>query len=208
MTMKKMLSAIAIGALLASANAMAGKNVEPVESEVVPVLETIPFYIGIGGSWGAVSNKCPCAHNPDKNRKKDSTYGGIIRIGYDFNPFFGIEARALRTSFESDFSELTHYGIYAKPQYHITNDINVYALAGYGHTLVHCTKVKSGSKDFVKNGFSYGAGIEYDLSSDRGAQGDAEEGWGLFLDWQNLANKENPLQTSVNVVSAGVTYDF
>ncbi len=206
--MKKMLSAIAIGALLASANAMAGKNVEPVESEVVPVIETIPFYIGIGGSWGMVINQCDCATDPDEERKKDSTYGGILRIGYDFNPYFGVEARALSTTYESDFSEITHYGIYAKPQYHITDGINIYALAGFGHTEVTCTAVREGSKDFTKDGFSFGAGIEYDLSSKKGGQGDAEEGWGLFLDWQNMANKENPLETSVNVVTAGVTYDF
>jgi len=47
-----------------------------------------------------------------------------------------------------------------------------------------------------------------DLSPDRGAQGDEEEGWGLFLDWQNLANNDTPQSTNVNVVTAGVTYDF
>jgi len=61
---------------------------------------------------------------------------------------------------------------------------------------------------FKKNGFSIGAGIEYDLSQDLGFQGDEEEGWGLFADWQNLAYHDTPQKTNVNVVSAGITYDF
>jgi opacity protein-like surface antigen len=72
-------------------------------------------------------------------------------------------------------------------------------------------KTGHGSKngqDFSKNGLSIGAGIEYDLSPDEGIQGDAEEGWGLFVDWQNLAYKDSPQNTNINVVSAGVTYDF
>ncbi len=205
--MKKMLSAIAIGSLLASANAMAGKNVEPVETEVVPVVETIPFYIGVGGIWSGVSRDCACAGATD-GRMKDSTYGGIIRIGYDFNPYFGIEARALHANQDINFAKTTHYGIYAKPQYHISNLVNVYALAGFGHTKVECTATDSNNNDFVQDSFSFGAGIEYDLSGKKGGQGDAEEGWGLFLDWQNLAYHDSPAKTNINVVTAGITYDF
>jgi OOP family OmpA-OmpF porin len=206
MTMKKMLSTIAIGALLASANAMAGKNVEPVETEVVPVITPSPFYIGVGGIWGGVSRKCACK-GADNGRMKDSTYGEILRVGYDFNPYFGVEARFLQANMGINFAKTTHYGIYLKPQYHITDLINIYGLAGYGHTKVKCT-VASTNHDFVKNGFSFGAGIEYDLSGDKGGQGDAEEGWGVFADWQNLAYKDSPQETNVNVVSAGLTYDF
>jgi len=85
--------------------------------------------------------------------------------------------------------------------------MNVYGLLGYGHTNVKCT-ASSTNQDFNKNGFSFGAGIEYDLSGDSGFQGDEEEGWGLFLDWQNLAYHDSPNRTNVNIVSAGVTYDF
>ncbi len=205
--MKKMLSALALGALLASANAMAGKNVEPVETEVVPVVTPNPFYIGIGGIWSGNSRDCSCA-GADNGRMKDSTFGGIVRIGYDFNPYFGIEARALHANLGVDFAKTTHYGIYLKPQYHITDLINVYGLAGYGHTEVECTASDTNNNNFTKNGFSFGAGIEYDLSGDKGAQGDEEEGWGLFVDWQNLAYHDSPARTNVNIISAGVTYDF
>ncbi len=206
--MKKLLSAIALITLLASSYAMAGKNYEPVESEVVPVDVPNPLYIGIGGIWSGVSRDCNCGTTA--TRIKDSTYGGIVRLGYDFNPFFGVEARALQANLGINFAKTTHYGVYMKPQYHVSDLMNVYALAGYGHTTVECTadQIKKGSHDFSKNGFSFGAGVEYDLSGDEGIQGDAEEGWGLFADWQNLAYQDSPQNTNVNVVSAGVTYDF
>jgi opacity protein-like surface antigen len=206
--MKKLLSVVALSALLASSHAMAGKNYEPVDSDVVPVDVPNPFYVGVGGIWSGVSRDCTCGGSA--RRLKDSTYGEIIRVGYDFNPFFGIEARALQANMGINFAKTTHYGIYLKPQYHVTNLVNVYALAGYGHTEVECTasQINKGSQDFSKTGFSFGAGIEYDLSGGEGVQGDAEEGWGLFLDWQNLAYKDTPQNTNVNVVSAGVTYDF
>jgi len=211
--MKKLLSVVALSALLASSHAMAGKNYEPVESDVVPVDVPNPFYVGIGANWTGVSRNCPCIND---KRIKDSTYGEILRVGYDFNPFFGIEARALQANMGINFAKTTHYGVYLKPQYHINPLVNIYGLAGYGHTDVSCSsdpestdahKNKAG-KDFHKNGFSFGAGFEYDLSGDQGIQGDEEEGWGLFVDWQNLAYQDTPEKTNVNVVSAGITYDF
>ena len=209
--MKKLLSMVALGVLLSGSSASAGKNVEMVETEVVPVIANLPFYIGIGGHWTGISRDCPCKNN---TRLKDSTYGGIVRVGYDFNPFFGVEGRALKVFGGQNFSETSHYGFYLKPQVHITERTNIYALAGYGHTEVLCTvanKIGHGAKngqDFKKNGFSIGAGMEYDLSPERGYQGDEEEGWGLFLDWQNLAWQATPQKTNVNVVTAGITYDF
>ena len=205
--MKKLLSAVALSVLFASSYAVAGKNYEPADTEVVPIDGSSPFYVGIGANWTGVSRTCSCDNG---KRIKDSTYGEILRVGYDFNPFFGIEARALQTNLGINFAKTTHYGIYLKPQYHVTPLMNVYSLAGYGYTHVKCTAARhaKGSQDFTKSGFSFGAGVEYDLSGDQGLQGDEEEGWGLFVDWQNLALKESPQQTSVNVVSAGITYDF
>ncbi len=202
--MKKTLSMMALGALLATSSATAGKNVEPVETEVIPVVQPIGLYVGIGGSWTGFSRDCACAGS----RKKDSTYGETLRIGYDFNPFFGIEARYLRNDFGVDLASINHYGIYLKPQYHITDSTNIYALAGYGHTNIKCAVGVNKANDKSYNAFSFGAGIEYDLSQDLGGQGDEEEGWGLFADWQNLAWNRDPNSVKVNVVSAGVTYDF
>jgi len=200
-----MLSIAAIGVLLATSHAMAGKNVEPVETEVIPVVTPIGLYVGIGGNWTGFSRDCSCSGGA---RKKDSSWGETLRVGWDFNPYFGIEARYLRNDFGIDLANITHYGIYLKPQYHITNKTNIYALAGYGHTNIKCAVGVKGANDQSYNAFSFGAGVEYDLSGDRGGQGDEEEGWGLFADWQNLAMKKGTYKVNVNVVSAGITYDF
>ena len=183
--------------------AHAGKNVEPAQSPVVAV-PIIPLYIGIGAAMGMVSNDCPCA--VDNKRKYDTTnFGGLLRVGYDFNPYFGIEARFLRSQLSKQYATTTHYGIYAKPQYHITDAVNVYGLIGYGHTSVDCTDKKDPL--YEGNGWSFGGGVEYDFTAGDG-QGDAEEGWGAFVDYQNILRDAGELTVRSNVISTGVTYDF
>jgi len=199
---KKIFVSLTAAAITMTA-AQAGKNVEPAQSPVVPVA-TIPFYIGIGGSMGMVSNNCPCAGD-GKRMYDTSNFGGILRVGYDFNPFFGIEARFLRSQLSKNYATTTHYGIYAKPQVHISDAINVYGLIGYGHTRVDCKYKKDPL--YEGNGWSFGGGVEYDFAAGDG-QGDAEEGWGAFVDYQNLLRDGGTLKVRSNVVSAGVTYDF
>jgi len=153
---------------------------------------------------GMVSNNCPCAGA--KKRLYDTTnFGGILRVGYDFNPFFGIEARFLRSQLAKNYATTTHYGIYAKPQVHISDAVNIYGLIGYGHTQVDC-KYKT-NPIYEGNGLSFGGGVEYDFAAGDG-QGDAEEGWGAFVDYQNLLRDAGKLKVSSNVISAGITYDF
>ncbi len=199
--MKKIFFGLLAITLLSAATLTAGKNSAPANSPVVPV-STNPLYIGIGGVWSMTSLNCRCRGG---QRLYDSTnFGGMIRLGYDINPFFGIEARFLKSKFSKQFAETTHYGLYLKPQYHITNAMNIYALAGYGHTTID-TLCKLSRYD--KNGFSFGAGIEYDFAAADG-QGDAEEGWGMFADYQNLLLDKGPNKVRSNIFSIGITYDF
>jgi opacity protein-like surface antigen len=201
--MKKIIAVLAAAAAL-TASLYAGKNAEPAESSVVPV--TVPFYIGVGGVMGMTSTVCPCAGNRAGKRIYDtSNFGGLLRVGYDFNPFFGIEARFLRSQLSRNFAKTTHYGIYAKPQVHLGDAVNVYALIGYGHTKVECDY--RANPLYEGNGWSFGGGIEYDFGSGDG-QGDAETGWGAFADYQNLLRDAGTNKVRSNVFSAGITYDF
>ena len=208
--MKVLKTIVAVG-LLVSTSAMAGKNVLPASTPVVPVVNPIPLYVGLGLLWSGTSTGCPCAED---KRLYDNTYGGILRVGYDFNQYIGIEARALKSSLSKRFSETTHYGIYLKPQYHVTNALNVYGLIGYGKTKIECD-YKGTLYD--KSGFSFGIGMEYDISRDRDpvasartfdGQGDQEKGWGVWVDYQNLLFNEGNLDIKSNIVTIGVTYDF
>ncbi len=201
--MKKILTFF-ISILFVTAALEAGKNTEPARSPVAPV--TVPFYIGVGGIIGIVSTTCPCAKNPDAKRLYDtSNFGGILRIGYDFNPYFGIEARFLRSQLSKNFATTTHYGLYAKPQIHISDAVNIYGLIGYGHTRIDCDYKKK--PIYEGNGWSFGGGMEYDFASGDG-QGDQETGWGAFVDYQNLLRDAGTNKVRSNVISAGITYDF
>lgn len=191
-----------------------GKYVAPVEAAVVPIpvdINPLPIYVGLGLVAAGVSKDCPCSDD----RLKDTTYGLLVRTGWDFNQYVGIEARYLKASMEKDFSTTTHYGLYIKPQYHITSQTNIYGLLGYGRTDVEGCGFNDGT--LTKDGFSYGVGFEYDFSSDDNlgqysrdfdGQGDQEKGWGMWVDFQNFMYNEGLYNTHSNVITAGITYDF
>jgi OOP family OmpA-OmpF porin len=201
--MKKRVAVLAIASMMIT-SAYAGKNVEPAESPVVAV--GIPFYIGIGGVMGMTSATCRCAQNPTGKRVYDTTnFGGLVRIGYDFNPYFGVEARLLHSSLSRRFAKTTHYGLYAKPQLHVSDALNLYGLIGYGHTRVECIYKSKPIHD--DNGWSFGGGFEYDFGHQDG-QGDTESGWGMFADYQNLLRDAGSAKVRSNIISAGLTYDF
>jgi OOP family OmpA-OmpF porin len=200
---RKILLSAAVLAVVGTMTLNAGKNTEPAQSPVIPVT-TIPFYIGIGGIMAPTSTNCPCA---DERKYDTYNFGGILRVGYDFNPYFGIEARFLRSGISKKFATMTHYGIYAKPQVHISDAVNIYGLVGYGHTKVDMDCKANKSLNYEGNGWSFGGGIEYDFAAGDG-QGDAEEGWGAFVDYQNILRDASKNAVRSNVVSAGITYDF
>jgi len=197
----------------------AGKDVSPavVAVEPIPAEQPVPVYIGVGLVYGKYSG---CTSPGCKY--EDVTYGAMLRAGYEWNQYFGVEARMLATFWGADplgGEKLQHIGIFAKPMYPLGNDFNVYGLLGYGWTKT--TTELSGSllPTLNQSGFSAGLGVEYDLSDkeddfeedtlyDRSFDGQADEerGWGLFVDYQRLLIDSNV--PNLDVVSAGVTYDF
>jgi len=211
--MKRTVAKLALVSLLASGSAMAGKNVEPAVAPVAPVIDVNPFYIGLGLLWSGTSRDCACSGN---TRLKESAYGFIGRVGYDFNQYIGIEARVLKSNMDITFAELTHYGLYLKPQYHVTDDLNIYGLVGYGQTKIECTHSNITQDMYDEAGLSVGFGLEYDMSSDKAVassrtfdgQGDQEKGWGIWVDYQNFLHDEGSDKIRANIVTAGVTYDF
>jgi len=205
-----------------------GKHVAPVAAPVVPI-ETIdpnPWYIGGGLAWAKLSVDS-CYGNPGCSYE-DATWGAMVRGGYEFNEYFGIEARWLRTFWdEGPFggTPLQHVGIFAKPQVPVSERFNVYGLLGYGYT----ENLGSGGRlNYFDSddGFSAGIGLEYDLSGrdddyeahkteenpnpqfDREFDGYGEQnaGWSLFLDYQRLLIKSDI--PDLDAVSFGVRYDF
>ncbi len=214
--MKQILTVYMVVATLVSYTHAGGKVVAPIEAPVTPippVVNPIPLYVGIG-ALASLINRDGCICSPDA--MKDRRFGGVARIGYDFNNYFGLEARGLKTFGNDMFSDITHYGLYLKPQYHFIDQMNIYGLIGYGKTTVDYTNGIQSSTTKA-NGLAYGVGFEYDFGSDdtdgeydRGfdGQGDQEQGWGFWVDAQRLLNKEGTFNTNSDVVTAGITYDF
>ena len=220
---KVLLSIAAFGTLL-----NAGGSTAPVAAVVAPVTseDVSHWYLGIGFiPYGKYDSYCPtgCPY-------EDYTYGAMVRGGYEVNQYIGIEARALGTFWgegENGGERFRHFGLYAKPMYPVSERINVYGLLGYGYTKTINSGGNGNLPEIDDWTFSWGAGLEFDLSDKKGdfiknadydrpfdGYADQERGWGLFIDYQQLfqdhdftyRNKDG--NADIGVISIGVTYDF
>ena len=202
-----------IAMALLSTTTYAGGDIMPAVVAVEPVpVKRLPTPVYIGG--GVVAGRYL------SDRYEDVTYGMMLRVGYELNQYIGFEARYISTFLEEGQlhgQQLEHVGLFVKPMLPFNENFNLYGLLGYGWTQT----TTSGKVDpaIDNNGFSAGVGLEYDLSDKRDdydkniyypegfdGQADQEMGWGLFVDYQRLLIKSDV--PDLDVVSAGVTYDF
>jgi len=151
--------------------------VEPKEE-----VKKLGWYVGGGLTMGRVKD----AHC------EDITYGVMAKAGYDFNEYVGVEARAIRTNWEYEGAKIKHLGLFLKPQYPVSEDINLYGLLGYAKTATSSRKVLS------ETGFAYGAGLDYDL-------GDKND-WLMFVDYERLMQKSSI--PDIDALSLGLAYRF
>jgi len=169
------------------------------------------FYAGLGITGVRYEHNCKCKNNGAKLKNKDTTYGLMGRVGYDFNQYIGIEARGARTNWDSDGSKVKHAGVFVKPMLPIGNSSNVYGLVGVAKTTV---RGKMPTVD--AEGLALGVGVEVDISKDTpkdgkysrdfDGHGDQEKGLGIFVDYERMHVKSS--SPDIDAVSAGVTYDF
>jgi len=180
----------------------------PVPVPVVPAASVSGLYAGLGIAAANYDTNCNCSS--DKSGT-DKTAGVMARVGYDFNKYVGIEARGMRTNWKADGGKVKHAGVFVKPMLPVSDATNVYGLVGFAKTT---TQGKLRHTDV--EGLAFGAGIEYDLSSDKkkdakydrefDGKGDQEKGLGVFADYERLYYKSG--SPDLDAVSVGVTYDF
>lgn len=196
---------ILIATSVAATMSFAGKNVAPATSEPIAVADytptsaVLPFYAALGLVGAKLSINC--ANHPHCHYE-DTTYGGVLRVGYDFNKYFGLEGRYARTFWDKGpfgGTPLEHFGLFLKPQVPLGEKVNLYGLIGYGHTK----NLGNGYRLTYLNkkwGVSAGLGLEYQISDkpDR-------KGWNIFADYQRLLLQSNP---DLNMVSFGVRYSY
>ena len=216
---KRILISSLVAVSLTATLSAGGKGVVEAVAPVVPIeaIDPSPWYLGAGIVWAKLSG---CDLQPGCEYE-DVTYGGMVRGGYDYNQYIGVEARYIRTFLEEGpegGTPLAHAGIFLKPQYPVSERVNLYGLLGYGYTenLGNGARLNYFDSDW---GFSAGAGIEYDLSdreSDRIENGDYDrafdgyadqgKGWSVFLDYQRLLiDSDKP---DMDAISLGLRYDF
>jgi len=208
--MKKVIFSFVAATALSSA-LFAGKSVAPAPIPPLPVPEkptapTVvpPLGLYVGGGLTYAKSECQCdtdvrfADGTTSNKNEGKTYGVNIKAGYDFNEYIGIEGKYIYTPWGDKEKTLKHYGLYVKPNMPVTNNIDAYALLGYGKT--ECETL---DEDF--KGFAWGLGTEYSLGTKNSG---LKEGWGVYAEYLRPIKKSGAKDVKADTLSAGVTYHF
>lgn len=198
--MKKFnLSLVAVLAM--STFAIAGGDIAPVEPviETPMVEESTPgnFYLGLAYSY--VNTEVTYAVGSDD----DYLNGVMLQAGYKFNPYIAVEGRYTFTAEDTneigaDYSSDT-WGIYAKPMYPVTNELDIYALLGYGEVTPEFNG--NAAFDSDTDGFQWGLGASYDVTDSVAIFADYVRNFDDTLDLDGV-------DLLVDTVSVGVTYNF
>jgi opacity protein-like surface antigen len=175
-------------------------------------IKTNGLYAGIGISSARFESNCENIGVAGCSKSgTDDTVGLMGRVGYDVNQYIGVEARGIRTNWNSNGGKIKHVGVFLKPMVPVGDSANIYALAGVAKTTTQ------GSLQRVDtSSFAWGVGAEYDISEDKAkdgrynrefdGHGDQEKGLGVFADYERLVQKSG--SPDLDTVNVGVTYDF
>jgi len=167
------LSLVSIVAL--SGLAFAGGDIAPVVDEPIIVEDNSAFYLGLGLNSMQLN---------DNTTGEEIQRGGVSLIaGYQYNEYIAVEGRyhfGISTDYDEgswqatqDYDDdMSAWGIYVKPMYPVTEDLDIYALLGYGGVLL--TNIAGG--DPYESGFQWGLGAQYEVV----------ESWVVSLDYVSL----------------------
>jgi len=203
--MKKiMLSIFAIVGLSSLATAGGGYSpaVEPiVEVPEVSEIDHSGSYIGLGVS-AVITYEDDSSFFNSKVRQERT--GDIALIGgYDFNQYIGVEGRYMTSFTHEDRIERDLWAVYVKPQYPVMEELNVYALLGYGNFQLE--GINGNNIDIDESGFQWGVGVSYEVT----------ENISIFADYVKIANDVGtdgfvtfPAEISSDAVTVGVIYHF
>lgn len=86
------------------------------------------IYVGATGGYGMQSSISEKGDSTKQQLDDNGTGLGQVKLGYDFNEYFGVEVRGGAANENSEM--LHHYSAYGKVQYPVTSSVSVYGLAG------------------------------------------------------------------------------
>ena len=202
--MKKLTISIAALAIMA-VSAQAGKNVIPAPVEPIPVPVYAPLGLYLGGGLTYSKSECQCDPSVQCSDgtscakvKGGTTYGVNLKAGYSFTNYLALEAKYIYTPWGDKNKTLKHYGLYLKPSYVVTDNLDIYALLGYGKT--ECETVKGSQK-----GFAWGAGAEYTINKRIDGK---KDGFGIYVEYLRPLKKTGNKNIKIDMINAGVSYNF
>jgi len=147
------------------------KDVTPTPVPPVMTKSAVPGNFYVGGALATMAARSNCdgdrvnLFSNEDGQDRQTGLTGII--GYDFMNYLGAELRAsLAVAGEEDGNEkMQQYGIYLKPNYDVTDAINLYGLLGYSSVnMSDCFLLPNADPDNTNSGFSYGAGLDYGVT--------------------------------------------
>jgi len=155
----------------------------PVPEIVIPPVVAVvapKFYVA-GGLTDVAVNASDTANFFSDKVGQDRQIGFTGRLGYDFMDFLGAELRGTYGIAKDNGSRFKQVGAYLKPNYSVTDDINLYGLLGASKTNADATS---------QTGFSYGGGLDYGVADNISIftdvvnymkKSDTASQWGLTL---------------------------
>ena len=205
--MKKIVLSICAIAAMSSLSFAGGDIETPEEPKVIiPVVveevDESSFYLGIGIAAVSTRDSDASLDFIDEEGGQDRLGNVSLLAGYNFNQYIAVEGRYTTSFSDEDLVEMSGWSIFAKPQYPVTEDFNVYALLGFGGVTLD--GINGAVVDVDDSGFQWGLGASYMVV----------ENLALFVDYTSLANEmdgvyfNGALQTDVDALTVGVTYQF
>ena len=212
------LSAVAVLAM--SSFAVAGGDVAPIVEPVVePIVDDSGFYLGLAYASLNMTNDSDNINDPAWDQGYDKTWSEVmIQAGYKFNAYVAVEGRywfglSDTTKIPNVYqvvgdvdSSVDAWGLYVKPMYPVTEDIDIYALLGYASSDFSADEIVVDTFD----GFSWGLGAAYSFT----------ENVSVFVDYTRLYDSSDSftsyvtpgaifdVDTAIDTWNFGVTYKF
>jgi opacity protein-like surface antigen len=175
----------------------AGKGVAiasdiPVIEEELEMTKVFKSHFYIGGGYSLLN--FDIQENAVWTKENYNTITALM--GYKLSPYLATELRYTKTVSEDD--TLSNTSLYLKPQYPMSQTVDIYALLGYAELS---------ARDSSGTGFQYGVGMEYKMDS----------GLGLFADYTVLYDDKledvakvvgNDLESTASSITVGLNYHF
>ena len=167
--MKKTILALSTLSVFACAGGDLTPAVEP--EVVVPVVLDEENTGGLYASLGIVYSRVYATNSAWLRRvdTQDQVIAVSGSLGYEFNKYLAAEGRITKSFYQQDYADLTAYSLFLKPQYPISEKMDIYALLGYGLVQVKGTTrgtvaATPGASILNQSGFQWGLGLSYVLN--------------------------------------------